>query len=110
MTTWQRGQQFDSLLGVLVLLMLWERCGCENEQRESAHLRRLLEKQPRLWWRRGDDGAGADAAKAGECGRARCARKTPCGGTGGICAGVRCEGAGARRGVVGARVHQAAEW
>ena len=29
---------------------------------------------------------------------------------GGICAGVRCEGAGARRGVVGARVHQAAEW
>ena len=24
MTTWQRGQQFDSLLGVLVLLMLWE--------------------------------------------------------------------------------------
>ena len=109
MTTWQRGQQFDSLLGVLVLLMLWERCGCENEQRESAHLRRLLEKQPRLW-RRGDDGAGADAAKAGECGRARCARKTPCGGTGGICAGVRCEGAGARRGVVEARVHPAAEW
>ena len=48
MTTWERGQQFDSLLGVLVLLMLWERCGCENEQRESAHLRRLLEKQPRL--------------------------------------------------------------
>ena len=27
MTTWERGQQFDSLLGVLVLLMLWERCG-----------------------------------------------------------------------------------
>jgi hypothetical protein len=48
MTTWQREQQFDSLLGVLVLLMLWERCGCENEQRESAHLLRLLEKQPRL--------------------------------------------------------------
>jgi len=61
-------------------------------------------------WRRGEDGAGADAAKAGECGRARCAKKTPCGGAGGICAGVRREGAGARRGVVEARVHPAAEW
>jgi hypothetical protein len=61
MTTWERGQQFDSLLGVLVLLMLWERCGCKNEQRESAHLRRLLERQPRLW-RRGDGGGVATMA------------------------------------------------
>ena len=33
-----------------------------------------------------------------------------CGGAGGICAGVRREGAGARRGVVGARVHPATEY
>ena len=37
------------------------------------------------------DGAEADTAKAGECGRATC--ETPCGCAGGICAGIRREGA-----------------
>jgi hypothetical protein len=119
MTTWERGQQFDSLLGVLVLLMLWEnfvgalwvRKRAEGERAPAPIAGEATAAMAawRRWWR-GDDGTGAEAAKAGECGRARCARKTPCGGAGGICAGVRREGAGAQRRVVGARVHPAGEW
>ena len=50
--------------------------------------------------RRGDGGAEAEAAKAGERGGAGCTEKTLCQGAGGICAGERCARAGARRGVV----------
>jgi len=53
--------------------------------------------------RRGDGGAEAEAAKAGERGRAGCAGKTLCEGAGGICEGERCARAGARRGVVGSK-------
>jgi len=53
--------------------------------------------------RRGDNGAEAEVAKAGERGRAGCAGKMLCEGGGGIWAGVRRARAGARRGVVGGK-------